>query len=500
MTDIHKIFGPPGCGKTTYLLNVVDKELESGVSSTQIGYFSFTRKAANEARDRAITKFPQLNAKTDFPYFRTLHSLAFQCLGIRSEDIMQAEHFREFATQAGIELSLSHDTEVDLVKPDNPILNEINIARIKGEDLKTHYNKCGLDIEWHHFEFVERTYRHYKRSKSLLDFTDLLERIVNEPERLPMLEVLIVDEAQDLSRLQWMMVEALTLRSKRTFLAGDDDQAIFFFAGADVKSFLAFEGSVTILNQSYRVPAKVHTLANNIVKRIRERQPKEWESREFEGLVKTYQRFEDVPVESGQWLIMASTNYMLNPIHEWLKSIGVLFERNGVPSLSPQIAQAVVDWERLRRGKALGYTSVQTVYRYLDTSAVARGYKTFKTGDINGLYTLDDLKEKHGLQTDAVWHEVLTKIADDKKEYLISLLRRGVKLSQAPKVRVSTIHGAKGGEADNVLLLMDLSPKFAKEYASNADNVHRLFYVGVTRAKQSLHLVLPKHIEKGFRL
>jgi superfamily I DNA/RNA helicase len=279
-------------------------------------------------------------------------ALLFSALACDLRTLCRRSTFREFAAQAGIELSLSHDSEVDLVKPDNPILNEINIARIKGEDLKTHYNKCGLDIEWHHFEFVERTYRHYKRSKNLLDFTDLLEMIVNEPERLPMLEVLIVDEAQDLSRLQWMMVEALTVRSKRTFLAGDDDQAIFFFAGADVKSFLAFEGSVTILNHSYRVPAKVHILANNIVKRIRERQPKQWESREFEGLVKTYHRFDDVPVESGQWLIMASTNYMLNPIHEWLKSIGVLFERNGVPSLSPQIAQAVVDWERLRRGPA----------------------------------------------------------------------------------------------------------------------------------------------------
>jgi superfamily I DNA/RNA helicase len=50
------------------------------------------------------------------------------------------------------------------------------------------------------------------------------------------------------------------------------------------------------------------------------------------------------------------------------------------------------------------------------------------------------------------------------------------------------------------MLLMDLSPKFAKEYAINGDNVHRLFYVGVTRAKKTLHLVLPKHQEKGFRL
>ena len=70
MTDIRKVFGPPGSGKTTYLLNVVDRELGTGLSSMQIGYFSFTRKAATEAKDRAIEKFPTLNARTDFPYFR----------------------------------------------------------------------------------------------------------------------------------------------------------------------------------------------------------------------------------------------------------------------------------------------------------------------------------------------------------------------------------------------------------------------------------------------
>jgi len=80
MTAIRKVFGPPGSGKTTYLLNVVEQELENGISAAGIGYFSFTRKAANEARDRAILKFPDLNARTDFPYFRTLHSLAFHCL------------------------------------------------------------------------------------------------------------------------------------------------------------------------------------------------------------------------------------------------------------------------------------------------------------------------------------------------------------------------------------------------------------------------------------
>ena len=499
MTTVHKVFGPPGSGKTTYLLNVVDTELAAGVSPASIGYFSFTRKAANEARDRAVSKFPALNAKTDFPYFRTLHSLAFHALNTRTDDIMQAEHFREFAAQAGIELTTSRDEEDVVVKADNPILNEINLARIRGIDLKTHYNQSGLDIEWYHFEFVERTYRHYKQSRSLLDFTDLLEMVCVDPSRLPMLDCLIVDEAQDLSRLQWNLVEALAKRSERVFIAGDDDQAVFTWAGADVKSFLAYGGDITVLNQSYRVPLSVHKLADNIVQRIGVRQEKTWKARDYEGGIFTYYRHEDVPVDQGQWLIMASTNYMLNPIHDWLKSMGVLFERNGVASLPEGVASAVVDWERLRKGQEVSAASLRNIYRLLGTN-VAKGFRTLRGIDENAAYSLQAAIKDHGLLVDTIWHEALMKISDDKREYLIALLRRGTKLSEPARIKVSTIHGAKGGEADNVMLLMDLSPRFAKEYAINADNIHRLFYVGVTRTKQTLHLVLPKQIEKGFRL
>ena len=498
MSDIHKIFGPPGSGKTTYLLNVVDQELSSGVTPAKIGYFSFTRKAANEARDRAIKKFPDLNAKTDFPFFRTLHSLAFFCLNVRAEEIMQAAHYSEFAEQTGIQLSLTHEEE--FTKADNPILNEINLARIKGLDLREHYNRSRLDIEWHHFEFVDRSYRHYKASHALLDFTDLLERIIYEPNLLPRLEALIIDEAQDLSRLQWRLVEMLAERATRVYIAGDDDQAVFTWAGADVKSFLSFEGKITVLDKSYRVPSSVHTLANTIVHRIRERQPKAWEPRDFEGEVKYYRRFEDVTIGDGNWLILASTNYLLNPVHEWLKGNGLLFERSGVPSIPVPIVQAVVNWERLRKGQSIPGIAVRSLYRYMDSTCILRGQRTFKNGIDAELYDIATLTKDHGLNTDMVWHQVLTKIADDKREYMISLLRRGTKLSDVSRIRLSTIHGAKGGEAENVLLLMDLSPKFSAEYAVNADNIHRLFYVGITRAKEALHLVLPKATDKGFRL
>lgn len=498
--NVRKVFGPPGSGKTTFLLNVVELELNSGVPPQKIGYFAFTRKAANEAKERAIEKFPHLNAEIDFPWFRTLHSLAFRCLGMTSKDIMKPEHYHEFAKQAGLEVAVDTGEEDFVIRTDNPILNEINIARIRGEDLRTHYNRSKMDIEWFHFEYVERAYRHYKDAHNLIDFTDLLELVIQEPERLPTLDVLIVDESQDLSRLQWDLVQALCKRSKRAFLAGDDDQAVYTWAGADVKSFLEFQGEITVLQQSYRVPAKVHALASDIVKRIRQRQPKVWNPRDYDGEVKYYNDFEHVDISSGEWLVLASTNYMLNDLHDWIKSQGLLFERHGQRSITEAVMMAVMGWESLRKGKEVPFQIARTVYKYLGSEFIKKGHKTLKDADPEGLYTLELLKEKHGLLTEDIWHKVLTKIGEEKRDYIIALLRRGTKLSGKIPIKLSTIHGSKGGEADNVLILTDLSPKFAKEYDRNADDIHRLFYVGVTRARQSLHVVLPKNEQKGFRL
>jgi len=282
---LTKVFGPPGSGKTTFLLNVVEKELADNTLSSQIGYFSFTRKAAGEARDRAIKKFPSLNAETDFPWFRTLHSLAYHCLGAGAKDLMSAEDYSNFAKETGLEVSTSVQGDEYIVQADNAILNEINIARIRGIDLRTHYNRSSMDIEWFYFEFVERAYRKFKAAHMLMDFTDLLERLLEQQERLPALEVLIVDEAQDLSRLQWKLVMALAEKADRTFVAGDDDQAVYTWSGADVESFLSCEGEVKILEQSYRVPAKVHFLANSIVKRIQKRQEKIWAPRQEQDVI-----------------------------------------------------------------------------------------------------------------------------------------------------------------------------------------------------------------------
>jgi DNA helicase-2/ATP-dependent DNA helicase PcrA len=497
---VQKVFGPPGSGKTTYLLGLVEKELEEGTSSSAIGYFSFTRKASIEARERAIQRFPTLVPDIDFPWFRTLHSLAYYCLGVSTKDMMRPENFREFSAQVGIEIVTETDDEVFSVRADNPILNQINLARIKGEDLRVHYNRSNIDIEWHHFEYISRAYRHYKASKELLDFNDLLERILEQPERLPSLDVLIIDEAQDLSKLQWQIVEHLVKKAKRSYLAGDDDQAVYNWAGADVHAFLGFEGEPLVLQQSYRVPLEIHALANRVVKRIRVRQEKIWHPREERGTIAFYNDFQKVDLSSGQWLVLAATNHLLNEMHTWLKGQGILFERHGQRSISEAVLTAVMGWETLRRGGSVSSKTVKAIYKYLGTPFVARGQRSLALLPEEGLFSLNRLRENYGLQTDAIWHEALTKIDAAKRDYIIAILRRKTKLTGEINVKLSTIHGAKGGEADNVLMLTELSTKFADEYQRNPDDINRLLYVGITRAKQSLHLVHPRNAKKAFFL
>ena len=80
---MFRLFGPPGTGKTTTLLNLVDKALAEGTPPHKIAFFAFTRKAASEAKERASIRFG-LDPKADLPYFRTIHSLAFFLIAPRS--------------------------------------------------------------------------------------------------------------------------------------------------------------------------------------------------------------------------------------------------------------------------------------------------------------------------------------------------------------------------------------------------------------------------------
>ena len=128
----YKVVGPPGTGKTRRLLNNVQRYSDIGVPLNKIGYFAFTRKAAGEARDRFLKVKTELTKK-DIRYFQPLHSLAFNTLGLKEENVMQELNYKVIGETCGIQIKYaSYETNNwnGIFSSDSEYLSMINLARI----------------------------------------------------------------------------------------------------------------------------------------------------------------------------------------------------------------------------------------------------------------------------------------------------------------------------------------------------------------------------------
>ena len=498
------ILGPPGTGKTTTLLNLVDEFIQKGVRPRQIGYLSFTKKAANEAAERAAKKF-ELNQDDDLENFKTLHALAYKRLGMSREKMMSSSDYKEFGVKCGIPIKTAKYSQEDgTFNSDNEYLTIIETARAKQMNLLDHYDsrKNLIDVERNTLYLISEELKKYKKQKGKKDFTDLIEEFITQ-KITPKFEVLFIDEAQDLSSLQWSMVRKLWKESKKTYIAGDDDQAIFKWAGADVDHFIALKKEVDeikILDQSYRIPGgPIHELSQRIISKVQNRFTKDYKPRSEEGILKRYSDVTQVNMSEGQWLVLASANYFLDEVKELCELRGWYYQHKNKNSIDVKLLMALQNWEQWRKGSLLTHIEIKNIYEYLGTN-VATGFKTGKLLHSEDKYSLKDCIDKYGLLTDKVWYDSFEGLDTFTENYIRNMRANGEKINANPRIKMSTIHGAKGGEANKVLILQDLTNSALETFQNDPDELHRLFYTGTTRTKKELHIVDPKDFNKAYIL
>ena len=488
----RKLFGPPGTGKTTKLLKYVKTFLKLGTPIDKIGYFAFTTKAANEAIDRMLDYHTAFERK-DLKHFRTLHSLAFNQLGMKKAQVMQDEHYEDIGRKLGIEVTVYSNGEesTGFINSDSEYFNLINSARIKNITIEQEYNTdmYSQDIDKRLLKIICDEVQNYKEAFQLIDFTDMIEKFIVS-KLCPKFDVAFVDEAQDLSPIQWKMFNIIKENSKYVILAGDDDQAIYDWAGADVKKFQQeISKKDIILPQSYRVPQTVQNIADKILNLIPDdrRIKKNWKAREEQGTVNYIYDTADAPLDQGTWLVLARYNDKLNRLKPTLKERGIYFEFKDRKSYKVTLFRTILNYIRWQKGELLSLSEVKDIFEYTGCPAEVTEEK---------MYNLTDFK----FYKDVEWYDEF-KVDYEECLYIREMLSNGEKLNKPPRVKLSTIHSAKGGEADNVLLILDNTKTIrdaVEKSLDKQDEEHRVWYVGVTRTKQNLYIMAAKKEDQGY--
>ena len=277
------VLGPPGTGKTHTLLNQVEDYLKN-TDPDRIGYFAFTKKAANEAKSRAMDKFNY--SEDDLPYFRTMHSLAFRRLGVNKDQVMQRRHYEDLGRKLNLFIDYNEydEEETGLFTTKSDYLRIINLAKLRNITLDQQV-KLGdhtTEIDYDTLVHLSNELTRYKQENNLIDYNDMILEFIKS-DKSPKFDVVFIDEAQDLSMMQWNMAKTIWDKTTDSFIAGDDDQAIFRWAGADVDSFITQKGKLLNLTQSRRIPRAIHNFALDIIKRVSNRRYKEWAPRDHQG-------------------------------------------------------------------------------------------------------------------------------------------------------------------------------------------------------------------------
>ena len=477
----YKVVGPPGTGKTRRLLNEVHKYVQKGTSHDRIGYFAFTRKAAGEARDRFLAKNLDLTKK-DIKYFQTLHSLAFNNLGLKEENVMQEGNYLAIGETSGIQIKYaSYETNNfnGIFSSNSEYLSLINLARVRQITAEQQFNR-NEHLSWiskNKLIGIEKEINNYKNAHNLIDFTDMIQQFLDKGT-VPQFKVIFVDEAQDLSLIQWAMIDKIEKETEcDVWIAGDDDQALFGWAGADVDSFINWQAREILLDKSERVPQLIQRKALDVISRIYlNRLPKDYLPKNELGVIEERFNINGIDMTTGDWLILARTNSLLKTIPAYLKRKGFFFQTHQGNSMGKTLYEDILNWKKIQKGESIPEVHHQRI--------------------------LENIKSKT-INFQGDWYEEINNVSMSKRDYMRAMLDNGEDLLMEPRIKVSTIHGAKGGEAHNVILYLNQTAntiKGTKKSQEKQDEEFRVWYVGITRTIENLFLIKSKNKSKEFKI
>lgn len=539
----YRVYGPPGTGKTTYLMQKIGNVSTKGYAQDLL-VSSFTRTAAKELVDRAKKQFGEQMPVPEHQ-IGTLHAHCFHLLE-RPQIAEDKKHIKEW-NKENPELELSgsdagiDESHLDATQATNAdsYLSEYNINRNRMIDRQM-WNPSVL-------HFAEKWER-FKWMNNLRDFTDLIEETVNEiPEPPYGCRIGIFDEVQDFTPLQLKLIRSWATKMEYIMMSGDDDQALYLFSGATPEAFNnpPIEGKYKkILDQSYRVPAKVQRLANKIIQNVASREPKEYKPRDEEGeihvlshvnykspdgLGKIIEREVDRETRSdNKVMILATCSYMLSKTIEFLKNEGIPFHNpyrvtrgdwnplagswRGTSTkdrirefLNPQgpVFGGITLWSIAQLQAWIELIQVKGVLNngYKKRIAEAAKQESMDLDDQLDLYKEAFVPEalEAAVKKDPAW---IAHIAASSKKKKVNELTRFLSvdpdiLDKKPQVTLGTVHSFKGGQADTVILFPDLSLQAARPYNDRVssregyDSVMRQMYVAVTRTFEKLYIAHP---------
>lgn len=464
------LYGPPGTGKTTEMLRRMAEALDRGFTRRDIGFYSFTKAAAAEALARL--------GEGDRRNFATLHAFCFREVDASPLSMVDSYKLRKFGDAAGIPFSgASNDEYGEQMEDGDKYLAIYQLARSLQVSWRDRYYDSD-DRPGDHAKYVHcvESYNNWKAAYGFQDFTDLLEQYLQMETPWHGMTALFIDEAQDLSPLQWLVVDKMVRypQVREVTIAGDDDQAIYEWAGADPHGMAKFseryDAEVSVLAQSYRVPLAVHDVARTVVARIDNRVKKVYRAAPRPGLVThAGTGFDASNIAHGEdVLILCRSHTSKREVEAELVSARLPYKnQGGRPGLfESRWADAIRAIDRLQKGKDISAADVELLVKLGNRS------------------TKQYANERNWAKIAGAGWERALMIPNEHVEFF-----READLAANPTIKVSTIHAAKGREADRVILHTGITTRTEQAMQRDGDQEARVWYVGVTRAKNRLDIV-----------